>query len=253
MDVGLVRDAVNRAKEKQIMFLAAAVAYYAVLSLIPLVLLIMYLFSTFKRKQVDVIMANLTGGFLPPKLRQNLSTVIAESQVNSTATLLGILVLIWGGTRVFRGLDTAFIMIYGDDTEISFKAKVKKGLIVMTSVVLTIVVIALSMIFIGSRLAITDFLRAVVLTILLLPLYYLYPGSDSISIKKVLPGSAFAATSIILLRYLFHIYVTRVRGATGLIGAVLVLVLWMYIASLAVLSGGILNATLEERGWQESK
>ena len=156
------------------------------------------------------------------------------------------MILIWGGSRVFRGFDTAFLAIYETDSQKSLKQKIKTGLVVMVTVVMTVVLIAVSVLFLRNHLIVTDPLRVVALTFILLPLYYIYPESE-VRIKDILPGAVFASISIMVLQPLFQIYVRNTSGASGLMGAVLVLVLWFYVASTAILTGGVVNATLEKR------
>lgn len=89
----------------------------------------------------------------------------------------------------------------------------------------------------------------VVLTVALLPVYYVLPPV-SVSVREVLPGAVLAAVGWVGLQFGFRLYAANAAqyAAYGLIGAVLLFVTWLYFASIVVLLGATLNAVRRGAG-----
>lgn len=78
-----------------------------------------------------------------------------------------------------------------------------------------------------------------------------WTGSGRVKrLRRLLPGALAAMTVTVIATFGFNFYVANfsVYGATyGSLGAVIVLLIWMWLNSLALLSGALLNAELERR------
>lgn len=64
------------------------------------------------------------------------------------------------------------------------------------------------------------------------------------------PGASFALVAWLVISYAFKWYVSRVANYTltyGSLGSVIVLMLWLYLTSIAILVGGEINGLLERR------
>ncbi len=80
---------------------------------------------------------------------------------------------------------------------------------------------------------------------------FLPAGNETPSGKKTLVGAAVASALWIVATLLFRFYIAnfgRYSRVYGAIGAVIVLLIWFYISALAVLVGGEVAATLESDG-----
>lgn len=86
-----------------------------------------------------------------------------------------------------------------------------------------------------------------VITVALLPVYYVLPPVD-VALWSALPGAVVAAGGWVLLQLGFRVYAANAGqyAAYGLIGAVLLFVTWLYFASIVVLLGAVVNAVLAE-------
>ncbi|PSQ33611.1 hypothetical protein BRD09_00260 [Halobacteriales archaeon SW_10_68_16] len=104
--VGLARAVVVTARDQQLSFLAAAIAYYAFVSLVPLVVL-------------ALAIATLVWGGL------------TSTSGRGGATVLGVVVLLWSSLRLFRGLDIAFSRVYGAVESVSLVEQVTEALVVL--------------------------------------------------------------------------------------------------------------------------
>ena len=77
-------------------------------------------------------------------------------------------------------------------------------------------------------------------------LYYFCPNVPQ-SKSRVMPGALFASTGVVIGSFLFSVYLRIVPSASatyGSLGAVVTLMLWLYIMGLLLLVGGELNSEL---------
>jgi membrane protein len=85
---------------------------------------------------------------------------------------------------------------------------------------------------------------------------YRFGPSRWISDKPILPGAVLAAVLWAVLSNLFRLYVSNFgdyNRAYGAVGAVIVLMLWLYLSSLVLLLGDQLNVTVGEAMQQQTE
>lgn len=258
--ITITRTVIDGIRSEQVTFIAASLAYYAFISLIPLLLLAIVVgsavggdaFST----GVSEPVTNAVGGEAGELVR----TALENQSGQSGATVVSVLVLLWSGLKLFRGLDVAFSSVYGGPPSDGIVGQLRNGLLslfaVSIGVALTVAIgsiISLSGIvlvvggvdIIGTIGTIAQ-LGGLVLT--LLPLYYVLP-SESITVREALPGAVFAAIGWTILQTVFRIYAANAGNyaAYGAIGGVLLLVTFLYFGGLILLVGVVLNAALTGR------
>ncbi|WP_254544886.1 YihY/virulence factor BrkB family protein [Halomarina pelagica] len=245
-----VRSVSTLVREKNITHLAAGIAYYAFVSIIPMMLLAVAV-ASFVGGQA---LADRVTTMLGEQLTSSGQQIVTETLTNTTgrggASIVGLIALTWSSLKLFRGLDLAFDEIYTDDIEASLLDQIQHALVVIVGIGIAIALvvavgIALSVLPVGIPL-INVFgllVLVVVLTIAFLPIYYVLPPVD-VSLREVLPGAAIAAVGWVLLQIGFRIYAANADryAAYGLIGAVLLFVTWLYFASMVVLLGAAVNA-----------
>jgi len=76
-------------------------------------------------------------------------------------------------------------------------------------------------------------------------LIYLILPPDRIKLSQAIPGAVAAILCIALSSYGFSYYVRYIADYSriyGALGSVIVLLLWLYICSVIILSGGVINA-----------
>lgn len=251
MDVA--RSVLTAAQDQQVTFLSASVAYYAFVSLIPAMLLLVVAASTVLGDAVAERILVATGDFLTPAGEEAIATAVDSAQGRAGATLLGVVFLLWSTLKVFRGLDTAFLQVYGVEESVSFLDQLVDALSVLVAigvgigvmVVVGAVVGALDVIPLVSTLSVV--LLPALLTVVFLPMYYLLPYPQ-VTIREALPGAAFAATGWTVLQAGFQVYAATAGQyqVYGVIGGVLLLVTWLYIAAIVVVLGAVINVVLAE-------
>jgi len=244
------RRIVATARRTQVSFLAASIAYYMLVSLFPLGLFALVLASVLGGEAFAAQIIRSLGALLSPSAATLLRETLLEARGRAGITVLGLVVLLWSGLRVFRGMDVAFSLVYGTEDVESVLEQLRDALAALLGIVVAIVALAVVnalVVLSGVRLA--GVLGTVALTGMLalafLPIYYVFPDSD-VTLRSVLPGTLVAAAGWTLLGVLFSLYASVATGYQlyGVVGGVLLLVTWFYFASTILLLGAVVNAVL---------
>ena len=248
-----VRSLVSVARTEQLGFMAAAIAYYAFVSLVPLLLLTVAVASTVAGPVFAADVLAVVGGILSPEAIALLSDSLTGGPGRSGATVAGLAVLLWSGLRVFRGLDVAFARIYRVDAHRSFLTNVRDAAVALAAIALAVgAVVAATALLPLAGLSPGGSLRslwlAAALPVVFLPLYYVFPDCP-VTVREVVPGAAFAGVGWAVLGFLFGVYAAAADSFQlyGLIGGVLLALTWFYLGGLVLLSGAALNTVLAGR------
>jgi YihY family inner membrane protein len=255
--VAVVRGVADGAQSDRITFIAAGLAYYALISLVPLVLLALVVTSLLGDStfvEAAVAEASRTLGEEGGRV---LAQALTGAAGRGGATVFGLAVLLWSGLKLFRGLDIAFSDVYGDPGPSSIVEQLRNAAITLGAVGIGVAAtVAIGAVIagldIGSAIDARDTVGllgtpalVVALTVAFLPLYYVLPGTD-ISIREAVPGALFAAVGWAVLQTGFRVYVSLAGSyeAYGLLGGVLLLVTFLYFGGLVLLLGAVFNAVL---------
>jgi len=249
--VSTTKAVVATARDTEITFLAAAVAYYAFASLLPALLLLLVVATTLGGVSVADRLVTLTSDFLTPAGQDAITDAIANAPGAGGATVIGVAVLAWGTLKVFRALDTAFLTVYGQTDTAGFGGQFRDAILVVLGigggmVVMVVLAVALAALPLGPfSWLVGVFGLPGVWALALLPVYRQFPNPP-IPVREALPGTVFAAVGWTLLQAGFQIYAAGATqyAAYGVIGGVLLLVTWLYLAANIVILGAIINAVL---------
>lgn len=251
--VSTVRSLVSVARTEQLGFMAAAIAYYAFVSLVPLLLVTVAVASTVAGPGFAADVLAVAGGVLSPEAVDLLRGALADGAGRGGATAAGLAVLVWSGLRVFRGLDVAFARIYRVDAPRSFLTNVRDAAVALAAIGLAVgAVVAVTALLPLAGFSPGGPLRtlwlAVALPVVFLPLYYVFPDC-SVTVREIVPGAALAGLGWTLLGFLFGVYAAAADNFQlyGLIGGVLLVLTWFYLGGLVLLSGATLNTVLAGR------
>ncbi|AEN05747.1 ribonuclease BN [halophilic archaeon DL31] len=250
MALSTARETVALARDRNLTSLAAGLAYYAFVSIIPILLLVVAFASFFGEGSVATYLIETLGDSLSPAGQQRVTELLTDTAGRGSASVVGIITLVWSALKLFRGLDRAFEEIYSGGDDASLLERFRDASIVFLAVgaaVTLVVGVAVAL----ARLQLdVPFLAplglvalVVVLVVAFLPVYSVLPPID-VPLRDALPGAALAAVGWVGLQIGFRIY-TRYAGryaAYGLIGSVLLFVTWLYFASIIVLLGAAVNA-----------
>jgi membrane protein len=251
---------VQEVRAQNVPFMAGSIAYQAFVSLIPLLALVFLAAAVVGDQSLANEVTGYTQSFLPASAQQLLSDYIAGEAASGTggAGVIGVITLIWGTLKIFRGLDTAFSEIYDSTAENSFVDQLTDGLVVLVTIGGAIVAaVAATSVFAAFREVpfiglLNPILLIVGLAVVFFPMYYLFPDVDDISPRQVIPGVIVAAVGWALLQALFQVYLayTGAGSATAqdVIGGILLLLTWLYLSGLVLLLGAVVNAVVAGRG-----
>lgn len=193
-----------------------------------------------------------------PYLTRTAQGVLAESVANPSgrtgASVLSLGLLLWGALRVFRGLDVAFSLLYGTAHRTGFLGSLRDGLVVLVALTVALAVTAGVSAFVafapGDPIGPLTAPAVLVagLALAFLPVYYVFPDAD-VTVREVAPGVLVAALGWAGLVQAFQFYAS-VAGryeVYGAIGAVLLVLVWLYVAGMLLLTGAAVNVVLGGR------
>lgn len=258
--VAVVRGVAAGVQSDRVTFIAAGLAYYAFISLIPLLLLALVVTSFLGDSELVVTAVDRVSRTLGEGAGGALSEALAGAAGRGGATLFGLVVFLWSGLKLFRGLDIAFSEVYGAPGPTSLVEQLRNAAITLGAVAVAVgatvaVGVAIAGLGIGSvgggRVPVGPLGTVglvVGLTAAFLPLYYVLPGVE-LPVREALPGAVIAAVGWTALQTGFRVYagVAGSYEAYGVIGGVLLLVTFLYFGGLILLLGAVLNAVLAGR------
>lgn len=239
----------HETRTEKLTFMAGSIAYHAFVSLLPLLVLLLIIFSSIGDETLEQSLISITQSILTPGTNDILITELKHAQRSISLSLLGIAVLLWGPLRIFLGLDTAFSDVYDTERKNTILDQISDGIIVLFTFGLSIVVATAVETVIPPSFGwfIQQLLLVFGLGFTFLPMYYVFPDTD-VSIIEVIPGVSVAAIGLTVLSSLFQLYVIfSDQLSSGLVANVILLLTWLYFSGFVILLGVVVNAVLSNR------
>lgn len=248
--VRLARTVLAETRARDLPTYAASLAYYAFVSLVPLLALAVTAAATLGGPGLEERVTGLAARYLLPTGRELVVEALGNTGGRGSTTVLGLAVLVWSGLKLFRGLDVAISRVYGTEPG-GFVEQIGDGLLALVGVVLGTAAAALAAgaVAVVARETPLGLLVPVatlgVLVVAFLPLYYVFPDFD-LGVREALPGAVFAAVAWTVIGSLFGAYAAYATSEGtvalyGLLGGLVLLVTWFYLAALVVLVGAVVN------------
>jgi membrane protein len=250
---------------------AAALTYYAVLSVFPaLIALLSIVGLVADPAAVTRVITQTVSEIGPATAAETFSGPIEDITANETAAGIGLIIGLAGALWTASGYVGAFMRASNSIYEIEegrpfWKLRPLQILVTLT-MVLMLAVVVLGLVVSGplaeaigiaagiGDTAVTIFqygkwpVLLVVVMVMLAILYYASPNAKLPGFKWISPGSVVAVVVWLLASVAFAFYVANFGsyGETyGTLGGVVSFLVWMWITNLAVLFGAELNAELE--------
>lgn len=254
----VARAVVRGARSEKVTFIAAALAYYAFVSMVPLAIISVVVATAVVGPAFADAVGTQVTALLGGQAGEVVETALAASAGRTGVTVAGLVVLVWSGLRLFRGLDVAFAVVYQSERPSDLLDQLADAGVALGGVGLGVGAAlaagaAVSWTGIGGDLAVPFGLvgeagLAVALTLALLPVYYVLPDRG-VTVREALPGAVFTALGWTALHAAFLLYAGSAGSyqAYGLLGGVLLLVTLFYFGGLVLLVGAVLNAVLAGR------
>lgn len=251
--VGLARRVWSEVRAREVTFLAASIAYYAFVSVLPLLILSFTVAAAVGGASLEAGVTALVRQSLLPVSEGVVDDALTDTDGRGGVTLVGLALLVWSALKLFRGMDVAFARIYGTPPG-GLVDQVGDGLVALVGVgvgTLSVLVLVGLLGFVPRPLlaVAAPAVLGALLVAAFLPMYYVFPDAD-VSVREALPGAVFAAVGWTVLGTAFGAYARYAAGrfaVYGVLGGILLLVTWFYLAGVVVLVGGVVNAVLAGR------
>jgi membrane protein len=266
----LVRNVVRDIAANNFFGRASELAFDFLFSLFPLLLFMLTLIGLFTSRRSDLQGALLAyfADFLPPAAFALLNRTASELAANASGGKLtfGIVLALWFASGGVASMISALNLAYGVREARSW-IKVRAVALFLTLLIAALLLAALFLVLVsgdvvdwlGAELSVTpeavtlwkylQWPAAVVFVILSYALiYYFGPDLKDRRWHWITPGSAFGAllwlaASLGLRTYLR--FFNNYSATYGSLGAVMILLLWLYVSGLSFLIGGEINAEIE--------
>jgi len=256
---------VIKVEKDDIFALAAQLAYYLILSFFPFLIFIMNLIGVSKLDAVAVLQG--LKRLLPDNVFVLIDSTVLEIINKQNFGLLGlsILVSIWSASSgiraVIRGINKAYNL------------KEKRGIVSLSilsfiftiSLTLVIIITLTALVFgniIGGYLVkllpfpeiisvlwnISRYIVVILSMVFIFGTLYRYAPTKKMNWRNVIPGAVFTSVGWIIVSLAFSYYVNNLSNYSrlyGSLGAVFVLMIWLYLTAIILILGAEINSELE--------
>jgi membrane protein len=249
--ISLLKDTFQRWQDDKVSRLAAALAYHTMFALAPLLIIAIGMAGlVFGRGEVQGYVMNQLGRLLDQNSLELIeSMLLAMRNIGSNlfATLIGVVTLVFGASRVFNELQLSLNTIWGvkPDPETSIIFFIKKrlisfgmilgiGLLLLLAFLFITLLTALENIvnspYLNYIIPVGNFLFITILAFILFGLIYKVLPDVQIVWKDVAVGAGITAVLFSIGQILIGIYLVNssFTSSYGAAGSFLVLLVWVY-------------------------
>lgn len=255
-------------RDDRVQDLAAALTYYAVLSIFPALIVLVSVFGLLGRRDTATLVGNLVV-LAPEEVRALIVTGVRSVQQNSASAglvaVVGLLVALWSASAYIAAFIRAGNAIYDIDEGRPFwkVTPLRIGLTVLATVLLALGAVSVTLtgdlaravgkaIGVGGALVTAwDILKwpvlAAVAAGLIMVLYWAAPNVRQPGVRWLTPGGLLAVVLWVIVSGGFALYVAHFGsyGKTyGTLAAVVVFLIWLWLSNMALLLGAELDAEL---------
>lgn len=260
---------IRKLQEDNVTAMGAQVSYYLILSIFPFIIFFLNILSYTPVARDDVL-TNLVA-ILPADTQRIVFNLVSETINKSSDTLLsiGAITGVWAASKGLMALIRALNKAYDVEEKRNYFELRALAVLFTLALLVLLVIVLITLVFgeiLGNRLfdflGMTDnfivfwqyFRILVSLAFMILVFALLYKFSPSIrneqkiSFKNTLPGAIFTSIGWIITSVLFSYYVNNFANYArtyGSLGGIIVLLIWLYISSIIIITGGEVNATIK--------
>lgn len=259
-----IKGLIQRILDDEIPALASQLSYSLLLAFFPFLIFVMTLigFSSINSEFVLLEMSRV----LPDSAYELVRNTVLEILGTKNKNLLsfGIIFTLWTASSGFRSVIKGINKAYDEKEKRSLFKVILISIISTLGLGFLIIITILLLVFgqiIGYILAkkigfsylfgvIWNIIRYIIILlsmILIFALMYRYIPSRRLRWKEVIPGAIFATIGWVMVSVGFAFYVNNFGNYSrvyGSIGAVIVLLTWLYLTSIIIIIGGEINAAI---------
>lgn len=245
---------------------AAEMAYFLLLSLFPILLVIANIIPLLPFDPNEVL--SLVADFVPQDIYSVIEPIIEGYLASGSggAISIGLIAAIWSASKVITTLRRVLDEVYGSEQTSNFIVGRILSLLTMIAILLVIGLalfififgeqilffveesIGISIPFIQEFLLLRYVVLIAILFLVFLIVYWFVPN-HSLTFKYSYQGAIFATIGWLILTQGFSTYVNLAGGdavANATFGAFIVLMLFLYLSSMIILLGALMNAMIFE-------
>jgi len=250
--------------------LAAMIAYFALLSFVPLTFLALALLGFAGRADESSFLVTELKHALPEAPVADIVALVRRVQDNAaTLGIVGAAFLLWSALSLFSVLESAFNIVYGRPNRSFLRGKAVASVLMLGSLVTLFVALlvgSLGVAFIRHYTpdSVDNEVSAYVLTLgvsslgvflFVVSVYYLLTNAP-LSVREVLPGAALATLVLEAGFQVLPVYVryTNLNPVLKTFGPPAILLVWLYVMANVLVFGAELNWWVSRRrGAQEEE
>ncbi|MBC8060613.1 MAG: YihY/virulence factor BrkB family protein [Clostridiaceae bacterium] len=260
----VAKDLWRRIREDDISALGAQLSYSFLLAFFPFLIFAMTLIGCSSIKSDEVLLG--LKSIVPLEVYKLTERTVREVVDNKDFKLLSfsIITAIWTASNGFLAVIKALNKAYDIEEK---RGIIKVEIIALSCTVILAFIIVISFVLIvfgeingdliikyfGLGLAFKNawnyfrYLLVIIIMIFIFSSIYHFIPCRKLSFKEVLPGGVFTSIGWIIFSEMFSYYVNNFSNYSmlyGSIGAVIILMTWLFLISILILIGGEINATL---------
>ncbi|MBR2847431.1 MAG: YihY/virulence factor BrkB family protein [Clostridia bacterium] len=261
-----IKNLLRRYFEHEVGQSGGAIAYFSLLSVFPFIIYTNTLLTYINVSEARFI--SFISSLLPPEIAEFLDIYIADIAVSHTPGILfvSIFATFYSTSRVVRSFEHSINRAYDSpDRRGFFRGIVTSALFtvclvitVIASIILTTVGEKLVMFVLSFRNAEIPSYRSIsilkwiftgIIMFLAVSSFYYYMPTNKVSYKSILPGTVTSMIGLSGFSVIFNIYIRFAAGFSIIyssIGAVFLLVFWLYFAGVILVMGAEINAAIAE-------
>lgn len=243
--------------------LAAMVAYFALLSFVPLTFLSLALLGLVRRADASNFLVRELQRAFPSTSIESILKLVNQVQDNATTLgIVGAIALLWSSLSLFSALESAFNIVYGRPNRSFLRGKALAAVLMVATVTTLFVSLLIGAVgvevlkreapgFVAN--AVVAYIVSIAVSLagvflFLFAVYWLLPTAD-VTPADALPG---AIVSAIVLESSFQVVPVFVRLADvnpvlKTLGGPAILLLWLYVMANVIVFGAELNWWRAER------
>jgi membrane protein len=237
--------------------LAAMIAYFALLSFVPLLFLALALLGFFGRVEESSFLVTELNETFPETSVNSIVRIVEEVQENATALgIIGGVFVLWTSLSLFSVLESAFNIVYGRPNRSFLHGKVIAVAFLIGSLFTLFIGLLAGSIgvavlerFAGDvfgnsyvALVVTLLISTVSVFVFLFSVYYLLTN-EKLTVREVLPGAVVATIALEASFQILPIYLWLSKDVIALqaFGAPAILLVWLYLMSIVIVFGAEIN------------
>lgn len=236
------------AEEHDVSYPAAAIAYYAFVSQVPILVLVLAFLGDSLARQTRTTLPT----YLTPDAQQLVSEALSNASGGAWAMVLAVSVFAWSGANIVLGFQTVIERVERG-SEKSLLTQLRDAGSILGSFGLVIAsIISINLVFAlvptGPVLAYTKpFVQFGMLTVAFFPLYYA-PSQTVTSPTGALPGAVTAAAGWTVLLTAIQIYAANAAryALFGVLSGIIIILTSLYLAGVILMIGVVVNTVIAD-------